>query len=199
MEFPRSNPILGTKEILPLADVRLIKDHVLVAPLYEADSVKGIVIPDSAKNPQSQQGYVVASGPQSEFTYPDRVVYRPFLADTVPLGDFEYLNVPNVHIVCKIQNDVLVPRKGHILVEPDWDTSWERKRGTLYLVDPGIEGPNVPPREGVVTGTGSGCREVMIGDRVLIPQKGGTVVAFKDHNVYLIPEALIEGLVERPS
>lgn len=198
-------PNTRTRGIEPLLQLKPRGASVIVAPMYDADKVKGIIIPDSAKNPWTQQGFVVAAGPRSVFRYPDHVFYQPYLegaSDFFWVGDFEYLAVQDARIVGQVLPDGdrwrIVPRRNQVVIRPDFDSAYEvRAAGGLILLDPSVHGRMPAPRFGRVLWTGPDVGEVKLGDYVAIPPKGGIEIGFIDENLYVINQYDILAVMEK--
>lgn len=195
-ELSQNETIPGSVLVRPLSNVRLIKRTVIVYPLYDADVVgvgERIIIPDSAKNPESQQGIVVAHHDEFEFQLMDTVVYHPYSANDA-YGAFvhegtRYLRIWDHNIVGKVDGRSFMPRSGHVVIEPEWDNLGERSRpGGIIAIDPTIYQAAEPPRFGVVVRLGADCHVLHVGDRVIIPPEGGEEIGWIDHVVYAIPE-----------
>lgn len=152
-----------------------------------------IWIPDAAKNPESQQGYVVAKGPESEFELLDLVVYHPFSADealgAIRYAGETYYRLWDHDILGKVVDRSLEPRAGDVLVQPRWDNLGERTSPSgIITIDPTVYGDAEPPRFGTVLACGPGCIEVAVGDQIVIPESGGDEIGWIDHVIYRIPE-----------
>lgn len=196
---------LGTKQVSPLP-IKPLHRMVIVYPLFDADRVgvgERIWIPDVAKNPESQQGYVVAKGPESEFDLLDLVVYHPFSANEA-LGAirFEgetYYRIWDHDILGKVVDRSLIPRAGDVLVLPGWDNVGERTSPSgIIAIDRTVYSAPEPPRFGTVLACGPGCTEVVVGDQIVIPEVGGEEIGWIDRVIYRIPERELLGKVIRP-
>lgn len=198
MESSLNGTTLGTLLVKPLVGVRPMADSVIVYPLYDADRVglgERIIIPDSAKNPESQQGYVVAIGRNLEslIALLDHVVYEPYSANdaygAIRVNGQTYLRVWYHNLVGKVRDRELEPLPGWVVVQPEWDNLGPRQRaGGVIAIDPTVWNVAVPPRFGRVLEVGAYVSTVKAGDRVILPPEGGHEIGWIDHVIYTIPE-----------
>lgn len=203
MESDLKETITGAfqRTVLPLEGVRLPKSRILVLPLYDAPTVGGLLeIPDSAQNPQSQQGFVVASGPLATFVYPDLVLFRSW-SDHPPvpirIGGIEFLSVANHNVVARAVGNELEPRVRHVAVRPDFtEFDAPTPSGLLYLPPHSARDDVRAPFFGTIIALGAGCREVQLHQRVVIPPRGGYEIGFISENLYLIPETELLAVME---
>lgn len=206
MEFHQRDGTAGIREIVPLTKIRPSKNKVIVVPMYDAPTVRGLLeLPDSAQNPDAQQGIVVSDG-SDRWAYPDHILFKTYLGHVnrpFRFEDSEYLSVPDHNIVAKVVDNCLVPRAGIVVVEPDW-TEFDQPAypGGIILLPPQTarEESFTPPHFGTVLSVGNGCRELVTGDRVILPrpdsERGQYEIGFIDRNLYLIPETEILALTE---
>ena len=188
-------PMTKTKTIAPIG-LRPLGSMLVVYPLWDADKVgigERIWIPDDAKNPSSQQGYVVAKGPDSGFELMDLIVYHPNSATdndgTITFRGEQYLRIWDHHVVGKIHERDFLPRSGYVVIEPEWDNLGETIRPSgIVLIDPTVHNAAEPPRFGKVTRCGDSCGVLSIGDSIVIPPIGGLEIGWIDRVIYAIPE-----------
>lgn len=184
--------------------MRAYNETVIIEPLYDADSVWGIVLPDVAKNTESCHGYVVAAGRKSGFNYPNLVFFRHYkgkIIEKVWIEEREYLVLDRKHIVAKVAEDgSLQPNEEVVLIRPDFGSRYEsRSPSGLILLDPQIFGGHIakPIWQGTVIATGKRTRELLLDDRVVIPTDKGTEIVWRESNLYLIEEADILARIEQ--
>ena len=98
-------------------------DNIIVLPHYDSGKVGSIDIPDSATNPQSQQGEVLAVGPnQSTIEVGDHVMYEPYKGTPFTPEDVEYLLVPAETVIGWLAPDgEAFPLPDAVMVIPDWE------------------------------------------------------------------------------
>lgn len=169
-------------------------------PLYDADAVglgERIIIPDSAKNPESQQGYVVAVGSAIDhIALLDHVVYEPYSANdghgAIRIDGQTYLRVWYHSLVGKVRGRSIQPLPGWVVVQPEWDNLGERRiGGGIIAIDPTVWSPAEPPRFGRVIEVGDYVTSVQSGQRVILPPYGGHEIGWIDRVIYTIPENLL--------
>lgn len=164
----------GADVPLPLA---ALGDWCLVNPLYDSDKLGSIYIPNSAKNPQSQQGIVAASGRRSEFRPKDHILYEPYNAEPFWYNDHEYLAVPDRIIVGSVKDNVVQPRPDSVIIRPDFGPSGPRTTAgsTIITLSRVFENPQV--QTGQVVRIGSTVHDLHLpiqpGTTVVIPPLRG--------------------------
>lgn len=194
---------LHTRGISPRPELKPIKKAVIVEPLFDPvdQPMPGstLIIPASSQDIQSKQGYVVSAGPDADYAYPDHILFKPFMAEGFKIDGIRFLQVPDRHIAAKVVDGKLIPRRGDVLILPDFK-EFDQKYGSLYLPPQTARNVLVPPTFGVVVEVGEDTT-LEIGTRVLFPPKGGFEIPFFDDNRklmnhYLMPEDLVLGTVE---
>src|SRR2546423_6965113 len=106
--------------------VEALGRNVIVDPLYDPDRVEtglspgapALILPDSAKNPMSQQGIVISSG-NPDVEEGDHVLYHPFIGTPIRRNGYEYLRVEYRHLVGFLdESGDLWPLPGDVVVRP---------------------------------------------------------------------------------
>ena len=186
--------------------LRPLRDIIIVDPYYDAEVVGSghdtekprIFLPDSAKNPMSQQGRVVAVGPRQRVLKPeDYILYHPFTGLPFYWEGQEYLKIEYHFVVgwLKVENDQphIYPLPGEVLIEPAFNPR-EAAHGIILI-------EAEPPRKGRVVRVGDGVTSVQPGDRVVFPlsheghhllgQPAGSEIGLVNRVWYTIPERFI--------
>lgn len=158
----------------------------LVLPLYEAERIGAIIIPDGYENPISQQGRIIVAGQTSIFRADDHVLLQPYQGTTFMYGEREYFRYLDTHIVARVVDRRIVPKPLDVLVRPNFRTNIEKNRLVYKVQD--LNWTN-PQASGTIVTVGRECCEVAEGDTVLLPPFSGYEVGFIDTVYYLIPEA----------
>ncbi len=141
-------------------------NRVIVDPYYDAERVYGLIIPDSAKNPMSQQGKVVAVGDkQKDIVVGDHVLYHPYVGTPFRADGHEYLSVEYREIAGYLAPDGEVfPLPDDVMLIPEFAPSGVIKSGLLWL-----------PRQVFDTEVPHIGRVVRVGERVTCVSVGQRV------------------------
>ena len=178
--------------VQPLTRYHPLSGTVIVRPLYDANRIGRIYLPDGSQGQQSQIGIVVASGPRSPFNYPASVIYQQWTGSPFRFDGIEYLAVEDRYIIGYNTGTTFHPRKHWVLVEPDWHSAQSThdilQKSGLFYPDSGVFTPPQPPFKGKVIGLGYDVVEVDLDDVVLFPSEGGIELAWIDRNLYLFHE-----------
>lgn len=161
---------------------------VLVDPLYDPPTVEtglspgapGLLMPDSAKNPMSQQGIVVAVGPAQEVLEAgDHILYHPFIQYPFRWDGHEYLRVEVRNIVGLLNaRGTLLPLPWDIVVKPDFAPAGRPTMvGRLWLPKQVFDVE--APCTGRVERIGSRVSLVSVGQHVLYPPDAGNEIGLK--------------------
>jgi len=159
-----------------------------VDPLYDPEKVEtglslgapALFMPDSAKNPMSQQGIVVSVGPeQRDIEVGDHVLYHPFIGTVVEYEEHEYLLLENRHIAGFLDpSGNLWPLPDDAVVRPDFGPAgrpvlegglWVPKQ--VFSID--------IPCTGVILKRGTRVPFVEVGQRVLYPPSAGNEIGLR--------------------
>lgn len=161
---------------------------IVVDPLYDPEKVEtglspgapGLFMPDSAKNPMSQQGVVVAVGPeQRTICVGDHVLYHPFIQHPFKVNGHEYLHVKPRHIVGWLSpSGDLLPLPWDVVVRPDFRLAGRPGREGHLWVPKQVFDIDIPCT-GIVKAIGEGVASVEVGQRVLFPPEVGAEVGLK--------------------
>lgn len=151
--------------------IKPLRDHVIVDPLYDSDKLGSIYLPQDAKNPQAQQGYVVASGPSAEFHPFVHILFEPYNAVPFKYEDHEYLLVHDKTIIGSITDLAIYPRSTSVIVQPEFPPAGPTRHGSILLLNRVFENPPIPT--GLIVRTGSKVTQFRPGDRVVLPPISG--------------------------
>jgi co-chaperonin GroES (HSP10) len=159
-----------------LTNVQPVGDRVLVEPYYDADKVYSLIIPDSAKNPMSQQGKVMAVGPeQKDIQLLDHILYHPFVGEPVQTAKAEWLMVESRHVVAWLAPDgELFPLPDFVMLMPNFKPDGVVKQGLIYVPRQVFEVE--PPETGVVARVGERVSGVVPGMTVVYPLGAGNEI-----------------------
>lgn len=146
------------------------KGFALVEPYYDSDKIGSIWMPEEAKNPQSQQGLVLASRCEG---IPDgaHILYTPYDAQVLTHGGHEYLVVTDSKIIAIYTAGEVWPRSKSVVLKPEVPTSGIVAQGSIVIPQRVFDSP--PVTFGSVVRIGADVDEVRPGDRVIIPPFGG--------------------------
>lgn len=184
-----------------------IRGNVIVDPLYDPSKVEtglspgapGLYMPDSAKNPMSQQGIVIAVGPkQKVIEVGQHILYHPFIQFPFKVGGHEYLKVETRHIVGFLDSDGrLCPLPWDIVVHPDFRSAGRPVQSGLLWLPKQVFDVDIPCT-GTAVSVGSRVTSVRPGQRILFPPEGGNEIGLRKV-WYTIREgdvlAILEGTV----
>jgi co-chaperonin GroES (HSP10) len=137
-------------------------------------------MPDSAKNPMSQQGIVLAVGPHQEVVCEgDHIIYHPFVQNPFRHLGREYLHVEMRHIVGRLNlAGELVPHPWDVVIRPEFQSAGRPVLRGLLWVPEQVFDVNVPCTGTVIT-VGAVVESVRAGDRVLYPPEAGSEVGLR--------------------
>lgn len=161
-----------------------LNNRIVVKPHYDAEKVYGLYMPDSGKNPMSQQGEVVAVGPQQAAIHiGDQVIYHPFVATPFRMNGTEYLYLTFEHLVGWLSPDGhIFPLPNYVLVRPEFPRHTEQiTKAGLYIPDTWFE--RTVPVFGTVVRCGSGITEVKAGTRVVYPCHVGNEIGLDNGTI----------------
>ena len=155
--------------------------------------VYGLVIAATGENPESQQGVVVASA-IDEFSPGMVALYMPYHGERIRLKGKEYLCIPDRELVGWLDGDRVQPRKGWLLIQPEWPSD-KTESSLLYL--PGHSGLHDPVLLGRVLRQGA-FTTLIVGTRVVMqPDVGFEIgMASVGENLYLLSEQHILATIE---
>lgn len=169
--------------------MRAIGTDVIVAPLYDPDTVEtglspgcpGLYMPGSAKNPMSQQGIVVAAGPDQEVIQAgDHILYHPFVQSPMIWSGKEYLRI-RAHTIVGILNKEgeLLPLPWDVVIKPDFAPAGRPvKVGALWIPRQVFE--IEVPATGIVVRCGHRVTLVSEGQRVVYPMDAGNEIGLRE-------------------
>lgn len=169
---------------------------VIVRPLYDPDTVEtglspgapALYMPDSGKNPMSQQGIVHSVGPEQKVIWVgDHILYHPFVQHPFQYDGREYLHVKARYIAGLLsKSGELIPLPWDVVIRPDFpEVGRPIQHGKLWL--PGTAHDDAVPCTGVVESIGERVESVRVGSRVLFPAEAGDEIGLKKV-YYTIPE-----------
>lgn len=166
-------------------NLTVLRDRILVEPLYDPDTVEtglspgapGLFMPDTGKNPMSQQGIVVAVGPeQRDVEVGDHVLYHPFIGIPIAHGDEEFLLVEYRHLVGFLDSTgELWPLPDDMVIRPEFPRAG--MEGMLW-VPRGVFYIDIPCT-GVVVKRGERVSTISPGQRVLYPPAKGNEIGLR--------------------
>jgi len=185
-----------------------VRSNVIVDPLYDPETVQtglsgdapGLIMPGSARNPMSQQGIVVAVGPEQKvIEIGQHILYHPFIQYPFKVDGHEYLKV-NTHEIVGILSvrGELLPLPWDIVVRPDFRSAGRPVQSGLLWLPKQVFDIDIPC-SGTAVSIGSRVTSVRIGERVLFPPEVGNEVGLRQV-WYTIREedilATLEGIVD---
>lgn len=163
-------------------------NRILVEPLYDPDTVEtglspgapGLFMPDSAKNPMSQQGIVLAVGPeQQDVEEGDHVLYHPFIGTPIKTSDPELLLLEPRHLVGFLAPDgVLWPLPDYVVLRPDFRPAGRPIMEGHLWIPKQVFSVDIPCT-GVVVRRGARVSTVTPGQRVLFPTDKGNEIGLR--------------------
>ena len=161
-----------------------LSDNLIVFPHYDSDRVGSIIIPESAANPQSQQGDVLGVGPKQEaIEVGDHILYEPYQATPLDYEGREVLVIPNYSVVCWLAPDgEAFPLPDAIMVAPDWD-DYEGKM--IRPQETFVDNPRV---SGTCVRRGKDINEIIPGQKVFFHTGAGHEVGIQTTVYYFIKE-----------
>ena len=146
----------------------------MVIPYYEAQKVYSLIIPESAKNPMSQQGLVVEVGPKQKVIKPgDYILYHPFSGVLLPWrtpNNEELLLFAPSSIAGWFIRGEIYPLPGFVVIKPRFRDNGPSRRGSVFTV--GQVFHVEPPDTGDVRRIGLEVETVRVGDIVVFPVYG---------------------------
>lgn len=153
----------------------------------EGTKVGHIYLPIGSRNPISQQGKVLASG-VSDIAVGDHVLYEPYQGQPFRYNGVELLCYRSDHVVCTVDqlSGRPMPRADYCVIAPIWEPGAPHLQGLIYIPD--VAEKHAPQVEGRIVRCGPAVREVLAGQRVVLPPRGGFEVAYIDHVTYFIRE-----------
>jgi co-chaperonin GroES (HSP10) len=167
----------------------------LILPLYEAEKIGHIVIPDGLENPIAQQGLIVRAGKTSIFRDGDRVLLQPYQGTTFTINGVEYFRYLDTHIIARVIDRVIKPKPLEVVILPEFRQTVD-KPGLIHIVQDLYF--TDPQRYGRVVAVGRECNEVQLGDRVMLPDFGGYEVGWIDTVYYIIREEELLAICNLP-
>lgn len=180
--------------------LKAMRGTILVEPMFDhgADihdlnsghQLYGLVLPDTASNPESQQGVVIDSR-IDEFVIGMHAIYMPYHGLTIKLKGRELLCVPDRELVGWLVGRQIMPRKGCLLIRPEFPTG-KTPSGLLYL--PEYSGLQTPVKIGEVIRQGA-FTTIEVGSRVIMPPDKGFEVGITE-NLYVLNEQYILAILE---
>ncbi len=170
--------------------MRVLGDQILVDPYYDPDKIGSLYIPDSAKNSESNQGRVIASGPRSGISPNDYILYHPFRGEPVSISGMGRLVLRRKDIVARAVGNVLYPIDDHVMVQPDWETKYKQPSGLVYLPQTALE-QHQPCLVGTIIKIGVDALadadvQYQPGSKVLMQPTKGNEVAWIDTVYYFL-------------
>lgn len=149
------------------------RSRILVDPLYDAEKVYGLYMPDSGKNPMSQMGEIIALGPENylELEVGQFIAYHPFRGIPVHLGangkvhEYLWINPVDVAAILTKEGEVF-PLPYQVVVAPEFVGGDLLKHGSLLLPQNDLFN-TIIPNLGKVLRVGRHITEVKVGQRVM--------------------------------
>lgn len=145
----------------------------MVDPLYDAEKVYGLYLPDSGKNPMSQMGEIVAVGTDNylELEVGQLIAYHPFrgIPHRMRLNgkSHEYLWINPVDVAALLTREgEVLPHPYQVVIKPEFVGGDLLKEGSLYLPQNDLFS-TIIPNKGKVLRVGRHVTEVKVGDRVM--------------------------------
>lgn len=165
-------------------------DSVIVDPYFDPDKIGSIIIPDMAKNAESNQGRVASAGRDSGLQDGDYVLYHPFRGDLLRHEGKDYLPLRKKDVVAVVNGKVLLAMSDHIMIQPLWESKYAQpKSGLVYMPQVALE-HHQPVLEGMIVHVGIEVdrREYPFeyGTRVLMQPAKGSEVAWIDTVYYFL-------------
>lgn len=148
-----------------------LRGFAIVEPFYDSDRIGRIWLPEEAKNPQSQQGLVLASRGCKDIAEGEHVLYTPYDGEPIRWEGHEYLVVKDSNIIAIYRDGEVYPRHESVILKPEFPASGIVSVGSLVIPQRVFESPAVT--FGTVVRVGSDVDIVRPGDRVIIPPSGG--------------------------
>lgn len=183
---------------LRIEDVQPLGKKILVNPMYDSDKIGSLYLPDTGKNPNPQVGSIVRVGPLAdEAVVGDCVVFHPYHTHPITIGDHEYLFVDDLYwygyAAPTKQGYKLFARRDHVVVQPLWEPEGAYQEGSVILVTRTFI--SSPQRYGIVINIGEGVTDWSVGDKVVLPPRGGYEIGFVDEPFYILPANIIPASV----
>lgn len=177
--------------------IRAIKDRLIIEPYFDADKIGSIYIPESFKNPEAQQGEVVAAGPDSFWAPLDYLVFHPFRSEKVQ--GTNYISIRDTDVVALLDREcgVLIPKIGDVMIRPDWHSKYGQK-GLIYLPPAVVDAERQPVLFGTIVDYRSITANVSIGERVVFAPGKGSEAALDNDLYYFIPSDEILAVIPSP-
>jgi len=172
-----------------------MRDRVIVEPLYEANMVKGLYIPDAYQDRMPTMGIVwFTSVPWLKRT--DMIAFQPHQFEPIEHEGKALIVVKVDHIAGRlVKNPTEVefyPKPEHLMVLPDWDSKYKQPSSIIWSPPTQLE-RNQPCQYGTICRIGDGCT-LKVGDKVVLPNKG-LELALVDTVYYILKESDILALV----
>lgn len=173
--------------------MQVLHDFIVVEPHYDSDKLGSLYIPDSYQNPEPQQGKVIACGPSVDWSPGNLLVYHPFTAIPVP-GEKTQHYIRDRDVVCSIEDGIPMPKKGEVMIRPDWDSKYKANVGGLIYIPVEVSDAQYEPvkfgtielihYDGLIIYTDY---RLSRGDYIIIPPQKGSEIGTKDGVFYFIP------------
>jgi co-chaperonin GroES (HSP10) len=162
--------------------LKAIQDRLVVEPYYDPEKIGSFYIPDSAKNPEAQQGVVKSVGPHSEIREGAYVFFPPFRS--LPLQGTDLISIRDKDVVAFLRDGELYPPWEHYMVLPDWDSKYRQKSEWIYI-PPTVMEDYSPVKYGTIIRCAEGT-ELPPNTKVVIAPGKGNEIGFKDTVYYFI-------------
>ena len=157
-------------------------DSIIVHPHYDSEKLGSLYIPESASNPQSQQGEVLAVGPkQEDIEVGDEIIYQPYQGTEIE--EDEQLLIQYCHVVGWIAPDgEAFPLPDAVMILPDWDDY------TGAMIRPAETFRDNPRTSGTCIRRGEKVGTIEPGQYVFYPPGAGFEVGISTTVYYFIKE-----------
>jgi co-chaperonin GroES (HSP10) len=177
--------------------IQALGDDILVDPLYDPDRASSglspgapaLYLPDSGRNPISQQGIVLDTGPRQWYLERgDHVLFHPFLGWPFRENGYEYLRIEARTVVgwCD-RGGGLHPMPDSVVVLPHFKPAGRPVQKGLLWVPSQVFYIDVPCT-GRVVRVGELVTELKVGEYVLFPHDKGNEIGLQQV-YYTIREA----------
>lgn len=183
-------------------NMRPLHKKILVEPEYDADKIGSFYIPEAYMNPLSQQGVVLAVGPEQEtIRVGDRVLYHPWSEiekhgeqQKIPVmkdGKWEEAFILDEKFIVGwlAPDGVLFPLPDFIVLDPKFSAGDAHEAGmvgSLHVVGQAFD--IEPPQQGKVASIGERVTTIHVGDIVLYPIDKGNEIGLINKVWYTIRE-----------
>lgn len=170
--------------------IHAVGDVIILDPIYDADKIGSIYIPDSYKNPEAQQGIVVTAGPEAKdagIEEGQHLLFHPYRAHT-----FRHSGSDRVHIRIRDAVAIIIagdtyPLPDQVMVLPEWETKYGQKSDLIYLPPTALDS-NEPVKVGVIVRVGSKVERVQLNDRIIMQPGAGSEAGIIDRVYYFLKE-----------